>query len=473
MRYCVALCLLASLVGRGGSQPPAPFPLPKSFDPAAVEAYVADRFKEKDCVGLSIAVMRDGQVVLAKGFGTTAQTNGSPVTADTPFAIGSITKQFACAAILLLAEDGKLSIHDPVAKYYPDLTQARDVTLYDLMTHASGYPDYYPLDFLDRRMKQVIAPDELIRIYAGGKLDFPPKSKWSYSNTGYVILGRVVEKVTGQPFATFLEKRITTPLGMNHTFFEPPLTTPGLARGHTSVLLGPPTATPRESDGWIHAAGGMYSSVNDLMKWNLALVTGRVLKPESFKIMVTPRELSTGKVHDYGCGLGVSRQGGELVIGHTGAVSGFLAFNSVVPRTKSAVALLTNGEHADVGPIQREILQLLLRDEARREQNIPKINGPPTKDSAIAMFQQLQASNVDRQQLGDEYSHYLSEEVLRSAAARLKELGDPVSVEVEGTSERGGMEEARIRFTFKSGVIKASMYRSPDGKIQQFLLRKG
>jgi D-alanyl-D-alanine carboxypeptidase len=177
-------------------------------------------------------------------------------------------------------------------------------------------------------------------------------------------------------------------------------------------------------------------------------------------------------VRDYGCGLGISWPNGDLMLGHTGAVSGFLAFNNVVPRTKSSVVLLTNGEHADVGTIHRDLMQLLLRDESRREQNIPKVNGPPTKDAAIAIFKQLQTGTVDRSQLGEEFSIYLSEDVLKAAAPRLMEYGEPTSVDVEGTSERGGMEEARIRFTFKSGVVKASMYRSSDGKIQQFLLRK-
>src|SRR6185295_12921177 len=138
----------------------------------------------------------------------------------TLFAIGSVSKQFTSAAVLLLAEEGKLSARDPVAKYYPTLTRAKEITLLDLMNHVSGYPDYYPLDFLDRRMKKPIDPDELLRQYAGGKLDFEPDSRYSYSNTGYILLGRVVEKVSGESLGAFLTRRIFKPLGMDHSFYE-------------------------------------------------------------------------------------------------------------------------------------------------------------------------------------------------------------------------------------------------------------
>ena len=146
------------------------------------------------------------------------------------FAIGSVTKQFACACILLLAEEGKLSVDDKVAKYYPGLTSAKDITLYDLMTHTSGYPDYYPLDFVDRRLVKPIAEDALLAKYAGARLDFEPGERWSYSNTGYVLLGRVVEKVSGKPFGRFLEERVLEPLGMTHSAVGP-----GSERGGTGA----------------------------------------------------------------------------------------------------------------------------------------------------------------------------------------------------------------------------------------------
>lgn len=440
---------------------------PKTFDVAAIDAYVARQVTEKRFVGLSLALLQNGKVVLARGYGKSSLAAGAAVEVDTAFAVGSITKQLASACVFLLAEDGKLSVDDKVAKYYPKLTRAGEITLYDLMTHTSGYPDYYPLDFVDRRMEKPIAHDQLIQEYAGRTLDFDPGTRFSYSNTGYVILGRVVEKVSGEPFGKFLERRILKPLGMDHTVFEPKAGGKGLAAGHTAFALGEPEATAPEGEGWLHAAGGLYSTAPDLMKWNLALMEGKVLRPASFQRMTAPRRLKNGKTETYGCGLGISQRSGETVLAHSGAVSGFLAYSAMVPRTKSSTILLTNGDYLDAGALQREILALLLKQEGG---SAPKVEGASPKEVALEMLHQMQTGALDRSKLSEELNHYLTDTKVRGAAARLAALGEPTRVEVENVSERGGMEVATIRFTFKAASAKALLYRSPDGKIQQFLL---
>lgn len=447
---------------------------PSSFDLPAIDAYVAGQVRAKSYPGLALTIVRDGKVIFAKGYGRRSLMSEERVTADTPFAIGSVTKQFTCACILMLAEDGKLSVEDRVAKYYPNLTRAQDITLYDLMTHASGYPDYYPLDFVDRRLRKPIAIDQLLAAYAGGKLDFEPGTRWSYSNTGFLLLGRVIEKVSKEPMGQFLRRRILEPLGMKHCVFDPGENVAGLARGHTTFALGPMEPAPREGDGWLHAAGGLWSSVSDLARWDLALMEGKVLKPESYRLLTTKRKLQSGKTRDYGCGMGVIDRDGETILTHSGAVSGFLAFNALVPRTKSAVILLTNSEHLDPASLHRTILTLLLKDQTDKEApEVPKVRGPSAKETALDFFHQMQEGKVDRSKLGEEFSIYLSDERLRSAAPRLKALGEPDKIEVERTTERGGMEVTGLRFTFKNAVLKASLYRTPDGKIQQLLFSKG
>ncbi len=475
MRLLSRLSLLLALVAvvpaaadsPGKGKAPEP---PKTFDLNAIDAYVASQVPEKGFVGLSLAIMRDGKILFAKGYGRRSVEPPAPAEVDTSFAVGSITKQFACACVFLLAQDGKLSVDDPVGKYYPALTRARDVTLYDLMSHVSGYPDYYPLDFVDRRMFKPAPVDQVIAEYAGGKLDFEPKTRWSYSNTGYMILGRVVEKVGGEPFGKFLERRVLRPVGMNHSYFEPGKDVPGLAHGYTSFALGTPELATLESEGWIYAAGGLYASASDLARWDLALVEGKVLKPESYRLMTTPRQLAGGKTAEYGCGLSVNRREGETVLSHGGAVSGFLAYNAVVPRTKSGVVLLANTDHVSPSSLYNLILNLLLKDQADREgPAVPKIHGPPARDAALDFLHQMQNGNVDRGKLGEEFSYYLKPERVRAGGGRLKALGEPEKVEVLGTGERGGMEVARLRFTFKNAVVTGSLYRTPDGKIQQLL----
>jgi D-alanyl-D-alanine carboxypeptidase len=437
----------------------------RALDTKALDDYVGKQVSDKGFFGLSVAIMEDGKITFAKAYGHSSIDRLA--TANTKFAAGSITKQFACACVLLLAEDGKLSIHDKVAKWYPKLTRAKDISLYDLMTHVSGYPDYYPLDFIDRRMMKTIPLDKLIEEYAGGKLDFEPGTRWSYSNTGYIILGRVVEKVTGKPFDQFLNEHILKPVGMTHTVFEPKEGVTGLAVGHTSFALGGREAAIPEAEGWIHAAGGLFTTPTDLAKWDLALMEGKVLKPESYQTMVAPRKLADGRVRNYGCGVGIIQRDGETVIRHSGAVSGFLAFNAMVPRTKSAVILMTNCDHLDAGTLNNEIVDRFFKAQAPE---IPEIKGPPPKEAALDLLHQMQSGKIKRDNLGEEFNIFLSEKRVEGAVERLKALGEPENVEVESVSERGGMEVAVIRFTFRDKKVKGSLYRTPDGKVQQFLL---
>jgi D-alanyl-D-alanine carboxypeptidase len=466
LRLFVLAFIFASSFALGQS----PVPLPGKFDVEAIDAYVADVVQRKGLTGLALAVVRDGKIVMTRAYGKRSLETGAAVEPETPFAIGSVTKQVVCAAVLLLAEDGKLSINDKVSKYFPDLTRAGDITLYQLMTHTSGYPDFYPLDFVDRRMLKPIAVDSLIKEYAGGKLDFEPGSRWSYSNTGYMILGRVVEKVSGEPFGKFLRKRILTPAGMEHAAFEPTGADSARASGYLPFALGSPEPAKPEAEGWLYTAGGLWASAPDVARWDIALMEGRVLNPESMKIMTSPVPLSGGRVKDYGCGLSVRRDGGALILSHGGAVSGFRATNILIPMTKSAVVVLINDEQSDPA-IAEAIVGLIMKAETPVE--LPKVAGPSAKEAALDFFHQMQAGELDRSKLGEEFSVYLTDEKVKSAAPRLKELGEPSKVEALSTYERGGMEVSSMRLTFKSAVLKGLMYRSPDGKIQQLLFEKG
>jgi len=439
--------------------------LPDTFDVRGIDAFLSAKVQEANRVGLSIAVVKDGHVVLAKGYGKRSLEDGQPVEADTLFAIGSVTKQFTCACVLLLAEDGKLSVHDPVAKYYPSLTRAPEITLLDLMNHVSGYPDYYPLDFVDRRMQQPIVEDELLRQYAGGKLDFEPGTRYSYSNTGFILLGRVVEKVSGESLGAFLQRRILKPLGMSHTVYEPDLSDPRLARGYTTFALSPAEYVPPEGKGWLCGAGGIYSTPGDLAKWDLALIDGKVLKPESYALMTAPRKLIGGQISDYGCGLALKTQGGRPVLSHNGAVSGFNTWNSMVPSTRSAVIMTCNLE-GGLGSLPGQIFALVMKEPP----DVPVVKTTPAADAAKDLFGQLQVGKIDRRQLSDEFNRFLTDGKLAGAARRLRSYGMPQKAEVTSSHERGGMEVTTTRLTFKNGTLRALMYRRPDGIVEQFFV---
>jgi D-alanyl-D-alanine carboxypeptidase len=198
MKQVLALVLLVELLTGCNAIPARPAdtaPLLKNpgLDIAELDALLARHVKENDLVGLSVGVMQQGKVVLAKGYGFASLETRRPVTAETMFAIASVSKQFTCAAVMLLAEDGKLSLNDRVAKYDKKLTRADDLTLLELGQHVAGWPDYYPLDFVDQRIAAARPVDEVVRDYATRPLDFEPRTRWSYSNTGYLFMGRVVD----------------------------------------------------------------------------------------------------------------------------------------------------------------------------------------------------------------------------------------------------------------------------------------
>jgi D-alanyl-D-alanine carboxypeptidase len=468
--FCRFITVLALVSGLAVS--PTLVSAGASADVKAIDALVAEHLKTRDLVGLSVAAASEGRVILSKGYGIRSLADRSQATEDTMFAVGSVTKQFTCACILLLAEDGKLAVTDKVAKYYPGLTRAEDITILDLMNHVSGYPDYYPLDFVDLRMSKPIVVDDAIRMYCRGKLDFEPGTRYSYSNTGYLILGRVVEKVSGEPFGIFLGRRILKPLGLGYTAYEPEVKGPAFAAGYTSFAFGGPEPALPEGKGWVAMAGAIYSTAGDLVKWDLALMGGKVVKPESFKLMTTPRILADGGSSGYGCGLMMSQRGGKTVVAHTGGVAGFRAYNTMVPADGTAVALISNFDASgDASSLFGQVLNTLL-PAPEKKKGVPEIAGPPAPETAMMLLRELQAGAVDRSKYSDDFNMYLTDEKIKGASERLGDFGEPTAAALESISERGGMEVTTIHLSFGRRSLRALMYRTPDGKIQQYYLYK-
>lgn len=460
-----AAAALATIACRGPAparpKPPPPAP-PASFDPAAIDAWVAAEVKRRGAVGAALVVVRGGKTELARGYGVRRVGAPEPVDADTPFAIGSVSKQFACAAALALADEGKLSMTDRVAKYYPALTGAAEIELADLGAHVAGYRDYYPLDYVDRRMTAPIAPDDLIARYAGMPLDFPPRTRASYSNTGYVLLARIVERVSGASYGALLAERFWSRLGMTRTTLGRPA---DAATGHEAFLLDAPAPAVGEADGWLFGAADIWASANDLARWDLAFADGAVLSEAARRAMATPRLLASGRSAGYGCGLGARQVAGETVLAHSGWVGGFVAFNAVAPRARTAVVLLVNDQHVDLGDLHDRVLRLALDDPAA----IPAI-ATPAADAARALVLQLQRGRLDRTALGEDLAAYLDERRVAAAAPRLRALGEP-RVTLVSRAERGGLEVSRLSIAFPGRTVSATMFRSPDGKIRQLLLQ--
>jgi D-alanyl-D-alanine carboxypeptidase len=341
---------------------------------------------------------------------------------------------------------------------------------FDLMTHVSGYRDYFPLDFIDREMKQPAIQDDVIARYGKRPLDFEPRTRFSYSSTGYKILGRVSEKVTRQPLGTVLTERILRPVGMGHSSYMPAENVSGVARGYTSFALGPPEPAEFEGRDWGFGAGGIFAPAGDIARWDIALMSGEVLGPADFKTFTTARRLADGRMTAYGCGIGTTvTRSGETVLRHSGQSPGFVAYSVLLPRTKSAVVALSNRDDAPPWDLVNELVALISKEHRPAP---PNIAGASAREVARDIFAQLQSGHVDRNRLGDDFNAFLADPKLRGAGERLRALGEPSAVDVEDTQERGGMEEATVRFTFGAAKLEATMFRSVDGKVQQFLISK-
>ena len=437
------------------------------LDVNQVDSIIRRNIADKHIIGVSVGIMQNGQVVFARGYGVANIPARAPVTPRTMFAIGSVTKQFTCSSLLMLQEQRKLSINDPVSKYFPGLTRAKDITLKDLGGHLSGYRDYYPLDYVDREMARAEPGDTIIARYATRPLDFEPRSRWSYSNTGFLILGRVIEKVSGQPIGSFFTSHIFTPLKLERTQYEPVPNGADMATGYTSFGLSEPIEAVPEAKGWAGAAGAIWSTPTDLLTWDLSLLNHTLISPASYAVLTTPQRLTDGRSSGYGCGEGISERGRALTFSHGGAVSGFVAQNTVIPSTKSALVVLSNSDFSPVGELDQELLAKLLPST-----DLPVVHGLSALDAAKKFLTELEQGRVDRSTISADFDAYLTPDKVATAQRSLNALGPISDIRVEGLSERGGLEVASVQFKVGTTAAGGLMYRSTDGKLEEFLFSR-
>ncbi|MBV9084343.1 MAG: serine hydrolase [Acidobacteriaceae bacterium] len=407
----------------------------------------------------SVAIVMNGQVAFANAFGAARLTPATHADAGMRYAIGSVSKQFTAAAILLLVEDGKLNLSDPVSKFMPDLTQSNEVTIRMLLSHTSGYSDYWPQDYVMTDMMLPTRPIDIIAKWAKRPLDFSPGTKWQYSNTNYVIAGRIVEQLSNQQLFAFLSARIFEPLAMSSVYDVNERALPSTdPAGYYRHALGPLRLAPKEGRGWLFAAGELSMTASDLAKWDISLINRSLLKPESYNEMFKEVKLKDGTGTSYGLGVDVHQRKGHQYIEHSGEVSGFTSKNTVILDRKAAVVALAN-EDAVTTPV---IIAASLA---------PSLAGQSAGESrALQLLKQLQANQLDRTQLTPFCSAYFTEEALRDFSTSLRPLGEPLFLTEQFTTQRGGMTYRGFRVQFPDRALTLSTYEMPDGKLEQFLV---
>lgn len=393
--------------------------------------------------GAAALIVKDGRTVLRKGYGLANLELGVPIQPDMVFEIGSVTKQFTAASILLLAERGQLSVDDDITKYLPDYpTHGQKITLDHLLTHTSGIPSYTGLPEWLPRVREDMKVEQLVALFKDKPLEFAPGERWAYNNSAYILLGAVIEKVSGRTYEDFVEQEIFKPLGMTRSSY-----------GHnTEVVPGRVDGYDRMEEGYRRAqylsmtqpysAGSLLSTVDDLARWSDALWGGKVLKPESLARMLTPAKLASGLSTRYAYGLGIGEYAGRTVVEHGGGIFGFVSDTLRVPDERLFVAILSNNPAREPQP---EALAFRI--------------------AARALGQPLESRQTLKLDAGalDEYVgvYRFSPEVVRTVTRD----GDRLFSQRSGGEKREIKATAKDRFAFDDWENELRFRRDAQGKI--------
>jgi D-alanyl-D-alanine carboxypeptidase len=412
----------------------------------------------------SIAIVKDGRIAYLQAYGLARLSPLMEATPQMQYAIGSISKQFTAAAVLLLAQEGKLTLEDPVSKYLPGLTRAKEVTIRMLLSHTSGYQDYWPEDYVMTSMMVPTTAQHILDVWGKRPLDFDPGTQWQYSNTNFVIAGRIVEQVSGTPLIDLLKKRIFLPLGMDNVYdtdaSKLPATDP---TGYERHALGPQRPSPQEGTGWMFAAGELAMPAHDLALWDISVINRSLLGPASYAQMFKPVLLKSGANSGYGLGVFLGKRDGHAYIQHSGEVSGFVSENLVFPDDRAAIIVFTNEMATNAaGLIAERITPVLL--------NLPATAPTEEEAQALSIFNGLADGHIDRALFTNYCNAYFSQQTLEDFASSLKPLGPPLTFKQTKEEGRGGMTFRVFTVTFPDRELKVTIYQMPDGKLEQYLV---
>jgi len=448
MRRTIGFVVCVWLIAAPAARAQAPL---SSAQKAKIDAAVAAVLAATGAPSASIAVVWDGAPVYERAY-----------------SIGSVSKQFTAAAILLLAEDGRLSLDDTVSRWLPDLTRATDVSVRQLLSMTAGYQDYWPQDFVFEAMQSPTTAQGILDRWARKPLDFDPGTKWQYSNTNYVIAGLIAEKASGMRLFEFLQTRIFAPLGMTSVkdIDAGPLGDEDAVR-YMRNALGPFRVAPKEGKGWLFAAGQLAMTAHDLAVWDLSMIRQTVLRPASYHVMQTDARLTSGVAARYGLGLNVAMSGGRRQLSHGGAVSGFLTTNLIFPDDRAAVVVFCNiypGAADPQAEIASRITKVLFES----------VDAEAVKALAVAtrVFAGLQKGVLDRALFSSNANAYFTAEVLADFAASLGPLGTPAEFVQTDTNLRGGMTFRGYRIKCGGRVLALTVRILADGRIEQYLVER-
>jgi CubicO group peptidase (beta-lactamase class C family) len=456
-----------------------------------VDDYVQAEMTKRHIPGLSIAVVQDGEVVHAKGYGQANVELSVPATADTVYQIGSITKQFSATAIMMLVEEEKLALDDPISKHLDKTPDSwKDVTVRHLLNHTSGIKSYTSIADNMTKNRLDRSKDDIIGSVRDLPLEFEPGAKWSYNNSGYFLLGLIIEKVSGKPYAEFLDERIFKPLGMTATRVNDlreivPNRSVGYQWTGTRLQNAEHTSMT-----WPFSAGAIVSTVSDLAKWDAALCTvarsasegsatptrsvsedysppPKLVQPSTLAAMWTPTKLSDGKKQDYGFGWGVGNYRSRKLIGHGGGIQGFTTDIARFVDDKLTVIVLTNlsGPSANPASLARDIAGFYLSDLA-------PVAEKPIEDKdpkATELFKNVLQATIDGTLDPELFTESMRKEIfpdrINQAKQFLAPLGQYKSFTLVEFKEEGKQRTIRYKVAFAQLTLVLTGTLAEDGKI--------
>lgn len=449
-----------------------PVPLTASMK-ARIDRIVTDELNRQFVPGAQVAVAIGGRVVYARGYGYRDLDDGLRTDASTAFAIGSVTKQFTAAAIMLLADEGKLDVHDKLSKYLPAAPHAADVTLENLLTHTSGIVGFTEQPNFSLILPSPSSPQRIIESIASDPLAFSPGTQWEYSNTNFVLLGLVIEKVSGENYPEFLQHHFFGRLHMSRAWFT---RTEQIhaddARGYTEFMYGLPDEHAYLADwSWYDAAGGLTMSASDLARWDIALDSGSVVSDASFLAMSTPYHLKNGNATGYGYGLGVGSVFGRPTVGHDGLVSGFTAENLTFPKDRVAIVLLANADTFAYVPVIRQIAAVVYGTVDPPRRFMPAKQDAQKVAQARAWLERFLHGEVDYAQVTPDLALTLPSYRI----AQLKQdgaiVGEPLDFQPASVDRRPPLTINRYRVRFRSGLAEFIFSINDSGKVAGFSLQ--
>lgn len=433
----------------------------------AIDRAVTQALKDTGVPSAQVAVVRDGQLVLDQAWGKASESIPQ-ARADLPYQIASNSKQFLAALLLMLENDGKLSLDDKVAKWLPQVSGAERITLRMLLTHTSGLQDFWPQDYSFRDMEHPVTPDEIVRRWAMKPLDYEPGTRRQYSNTGYVVAGIIAERVGGKPLMQQLQERIFAPLGMRPYDIDD-TNGPVFPQGYHRAALGPVRAATPPAHGWLWAAGELSMTAAELATWDRARIERKLLPREDWEEMERPVRLTDGTTNGYALGVTTHLVDGRRVVDHGGESVGFLSQNSVWIDDRVAVVVLTNGDFAGVqDKLTARIAEVVL------PKTPPADSGEAARlTDARATLDELIAGRFDPAKFTANARYYFTTQTRADYQGSLQGLGPVSSVTATRPPRlRGGF--VNRNFSLRIGRRKLSLVTyaepGPNGRWEQFMV---